>query len=350
MGTGGDDQLVYCDVPVPTLAPGEVMLKVLASSVNNTDINTRLGWYDKAVTASTQDCVRASALPSKSAQSSGWDRPSPFPFIQGTDCCGRVVDLSEGVSPILMGQRVLVRPCIRPSGFSSWDNIWLGSDFDGAFAQFVKVPASEVFPVHCSLTNAELGTIPCAYGTAENMLYRAAVNAGDHVVVTGASGGVGSAVVQLAKRRGAYVTAITSSSKMAYMKSLGADQVIDRRQPLLECIEPNSASVVIDNVAGPGFGALLSLLQRGGRYVTSGAIAGPQVTLDTRVMYLKNLSLLGCTAWAEPVFPELILAIERGEIQPCVAKTFALDQMAVAQREFLKKEHCGKFALIPPEV
>lgn len=101
---------------------------------------------------------------------------------------------------------------MRQSGFGSMDNIWMGSDFDGAFAQFVKVPAAEVFAVDCDWNDAELGTIPCAYGTAENMVHRGEVCKGAHVLVAGASGGVGSAVVQLVKRRGATVTAIAAKA------------------------------------------------------------------------------------------------------------------------------------------
>ena len=101
----------------------------------------------------------------------------------------------------------------------------MASDFDGAFAQYAKVPAGEVFPVRCNWSNAELGTIPCAYGTAENMLHRAEVTEGNRVLVAGASGGVGSAVVQLAKRRGAIVTAIAGKEKMGQVRSIGADRV-----------------------------------------------------------------------------------------------------------------------------
>jgi len=116
-----------------------------------------------------------------------------------------VVAVAPGGDARLIGQRVLVRPSIRPSGFGALDNLWMGSDFDGAFAQFVKVPASEVFAVHSDWSDAELATIPCAYGTAENMLHRANLRAGEQVVVAGASGGVGSvsrgAAGQAARRR-----------------------------------------------------------------------------------------------------------------------------------------------------
>ncbi|WP_296543409.1 zinc-binding dehydrogenase, partial [Rhodoferax sp.] len=346
-GRGGFEQLVPMQVPVPQLGPGEVLLQVLASSVNNTDINTRLGWYDAAVTGATDKLAAAPATEQSSHANSGWQGPSPFPFIQGTDCCGRVVALAAGLDRSLIGQRVLVRPCMRPHGFDSWDNVWLGSDLDGAFAQYLKVPASEVFAVHCDWSDAELGIIPCAFGTAENMLHHAGVSAHQHVLVTGASGGVGVATVLLAKRRGAVVTAITSGSKMAQLRAIGADRVLDRADNVLACLGAEAVDVVVDNVAGSAFPELLTLLKRGGCHVTSGAIAGPMVTLDLRVLYLKNLRLLGCTAWAEAVFPNLICYIEHNDFRPLLARNFTLDQIELAQREFLKKEHVGKIALLP---
>jgi NADPH:quinone reductase-like Zn-dependent oxidoreductase len=247
------------------------------------------------------------------------------------------------------GKRVLVRACMRLNGFDSLENIWMASDFDGAFAEYVKVPASEVFAVDCDWSDAELATIPCAYGTAENMVHRAAVGPGDRVLVTGASGGVGSAVVQLAKRRGASVIAVVGGSKMDAVAGLGVDRVVDRGADLLHELGQSSVDVMVDNVAGEGFESRLKLLRRGGRYASSGAIAGPMVSMDMRDFYLKDLNLIGCTAWDEPVFPNLVGYIERGEIAPLLAQTFALEDIALAQREFLKKQHFGNFVLIPPQ-
>jgi NADPH:quinone reductase-like Zn-dependent oxidoreductase len=237
---------------------------------------------------------------------------------------------------------------MRVRGAGSLDTAWLGTDMDGAFAQYVAVPATEVFPVESDWTDAELGSIPCAYGTAENMVHRAGVSAADHVLVTGASGGVGSATVQLAKRRGATVTAVCAEAKFEAVSALGADRVVSRNADLEAVLAPDGVDVAVDNVAGAGFAAVLGTLRRGGRYVSSGAIAGPTVTLDMRTFYLRDLTLLGCTAWDEPVFPNLVGYIERGEIRPHVASTFALAAIADAQREFLTKRHVGKLVLIPP--
>ena len=347
-GNGGFDKLAYREVPIPTLAAGEVLLQVLAAGVNNTEINTRVGWYSSTVTSGTEDAACAEEKTAAEKADGGWNKATPFPFIQGTDCCGRIVAVAPGGDENTIGTRVLVRSCMHPLGFESMENIWMGSDFDGAFAQFVKVPAGEVFAVDCDWSDAELGTIPCAYGTAENMVHRAGVCEGQHVLVAGASGGVGSAVVQLVRRRGAAVTAIAGKAKMEKVQSLGADRVIERNDDTVAILGENSVDVVFDNVAGPAFGRMLKVLKRGGMYVSSGAIAGPLVALDMRTFYLKDLTLIGCTAWDEPVFPNLISYIERNELRPILAKTFSLEQIAEAQREFLEKKHFGNFVLIPP--
>ncbi|MFM7494662.1 MAG: zinc-binding dehydrogenase, partial [Acidimicrobiaceae bacterium] len=277
----------------------------------------------------------------------GWDLATPFPFIQGTDCCGVVAEVAEDVNKMLLGERVLVRPCMRPDGFGSMRNIWMGSDFDGAFAQFVKVPASEVFRVNSNWSDVELGSIPCSYGSAENMLLRTNVSTNDHVLIAGASGGVGSAAVQLAKLRGARVTAIVGSGKAEQAKEIGADKIIERGTDYVSALGQESVDVVVDNVGGNDFESMLRLLRRGGRYVSSGAIGGPIVNLDLRTFYLKDLTLVGCTAWDEPVFGNLVTYIEKNRIKPLVAKTFALRDIATAQSEFLEKKHFGKFVLVP---
>ncbi|KUG62308.1 alcohol dehydrogenase [Kocuria rosea subsp. polaris] len=347
-GVGGCDRLVLSRVPTPEPGEGEVLVQVLAAGVNNTEINTRLGWYSSSVTAGTDDASEDLTGDASARPDGGWNAATPFPLIQGADCCGRVVAVGPGGDESVLGDRVLVRPCMRTRSFSSWDTVWLGSDVDGAFAQFVAVPAHEAFPVHSHWSDAELATIPCAYGTAENMVGRAGITTGTRVLVTGASGGVGSAVVQLAKRRGAHVIGTAGETKQDRVRALGADEVIGRHEPL-DLLGAQSVDVVIDNVAGPGFPGLLGLLVRGGRYVSSGAIGGPLVELDMRTLYLKDLTLIGCTAWDEQVFPDLISYIEREEIRPLLAKVFPLDRIATAQQEFLEKTHVGNFVLVPPQ-
>jgi len=343
-GVGGLEQLDFCDVPRPIPAENEVLLQVLAAGVNNTDVNTRLGWYSSSVDSGT-DGAEESA--SEAIIDGGWNGATPFPLIQGTDCCGKVVELGPGTDSALLYKRVLVRSCMRPRGFSSLDNQWLGSDFNGAFAQYLVVPEEEVFPVETSMSDQKLGAIPCAYGTAENMLHRAGLTSGQTVLIVGASGGVGSASVQLAKVRGARVIALTSASKAEVVRSLGADQVLDRKDKWMEELGDESVDLIVNNVGGEDFGRMLKLLTRGGKIVSSGAIAGPQVKLDLRELYLKDLQLIGSTAWDEPVFPRLISLIEQGHIDPLIAGTFPLADIARAQQKLTERQHIGKYLLIP---
>ncbi len=141
--------------------------------------------------------------------------------------------------------------------------------------------------------------------------------------------------------------AMPRADKADVLRKLGADIILDRGADLVGELGEMAVDVVVDNVAGDGFPNMLKVLKRGGRFVSSGAIAGPIVSLDMRDMYLKDLTLIGSTAWDAPVFPNLISYIERGEIRPLLAKVFPLDQIAEAQQEFLKKSHIGNFVLVP---
>jgi NADPH:quinone reductase-like Zn-dependent oxidoreductase len=223
----------------------------------------------------------------------------------------------------------------------------LGSECDGAFAQFVAAPAAETHRVDCAWKDVELASIPCAYSTAENMLHRAGLSAGERVLVTGASGGVGSAAVQLAKRRGAEVLAVAGAAKAAAVGALGAERVIPRNEDLQRSIEPDSLDVVVDLVAGSQWPALLKGLRRGGRYAVAGAIAGPLVELDVRTLYLKDLTFFGCTFQEDVVFESLIRYIENDEIRPVVAGVYPLERIVDAQRAFLEKNFIGKLVLVP---
>ena len=177
-GNGGYEKLDYCYIPIPVPGPGEVLLRVLAAGVNNTEINTRIGWYSSSVQGGTGQFSETNDEPE--IDDGGWNESTPFPFIQGTDCCGEVVAWGQDTRAPDIGKRVLVRACMRVN------------------VQYVTVQASEVFEIQSNWSDVELATMPCAYGTAENMLHRAGVNSADRALVTGASGGVGSAVVQLA--------------------------------------------------------------------------------------------------------------------------------------------------------
>ncbi len=348
-GHGGFEVLDYrTDIPVPTPGDGEVLINVAAAGVNNTDINTRIGWYSKKVTDATNN-GGADGFDEVDDEDATWSGvPMAFPRIQGADCCGRIVAVGDGVDPSRIGERVIVRNMLRSyvdyRPFECWT---FGSECDGGFAQYAKAPARESHAVDCDWSDAELASIPCAYSTAEGMLHRAAVGA-ERVLITGASGGVGSAAIQLAKRRGATVTAVASAAKADEVKAVGADHVIDRNADLVAGLGRDCMDVVIDLVAGPAWPSLLDVLTKGGRYATAGAIGGPMVELDVRTLYLKDLTLVGCTFQDDIVFENLVSYIERGEIRPLVSQTYPLSEIATAQEAFLEKKFTGKLVLIPP--
>lgn len=347
-GNGGFDKLSYReDVPVPVAGPGEVLIRVTAAAVNNTDINTRTAWYSKSVSAAT-DAGAAGGFAQAQTEDSGWTGAVPqFPRIQGADACGIITAVGAGVGAERIGQRVIVEPVFRDPDADRFAAIYFGSEVDGAFAEYARVPSRHAHAVVSALSDAELASFPCAYAAAENMLTRAALIAGETVLVCGASGGVGSAAVQLARRRGAIVTAISTADKRAAIEALGADRVVDRDTDILALFGPEHFDVVIDMVGGDEFGARLDLLKRGGRYAVAGAIAGPIVDLDLRTLYLKDLRLIGCTILDPGVFANLVGYIEAGEIRPLVACTYPLAEIVLAQQAFLTKQHVGKIVLIP---
>jgi NADPH:quinone reductase-like Zn-dependent oxidoreductase len=234
-----------------------------------------------------------------------------------------------------------------PVGYRPFECWTFGSECDGGFAQFTVAPSQETYAVRSDLSDEELAAVPCAYSTAENMMHRAGVGS-ERVLVTGASGGVGLAAVQLAKRRGATVTAVCSASKAADVKAQGADHTVDRDADLIGVLGRSSVDVVVDLVGGAQFSSLLELLRRGGRYAVAGAIGGPITQIDLRTLYLNDLSLLGCTFQEDEVFENIVEYVDRGELRPVVSRMYRLDEIARAQEEFLEKDHIGKLVLVPP--
>lgn len=332
-GHGGLDKLQYTqDAPIPTVLDNDVLIRVFAAGVNNTDINTRTGWYSKG---------------DHDSDDAGWSGNAlALPRIQGADVCGEIVAVGANVSSKRIGERVLVEPCLSYAEGEPQKPAWyLGSECDGGFAQYTRVDARHAYAIQSSLSNIELASFPCSYSTAENMLTKANVGEQDTVLISGASGGVGSAAIQLAKARGANVIAITSESKRQQILDLGADQAVTRNDDLIQSLGHNSVDVVIDLVAGEKWPVFLEVLRPGGRYAVSGAIAGALVELDIRTLYLKDLSFFGCTVLQPEVFGNLVKRIEQGQIKPLVAQSFPLHEIATAQETFAQKQHVGKIVL-----
>ena len=349
VGTGGPEMLeVRADVAVPAVAGDGVLIEVVACGVNNTDVNTRVGWYSRSVTGATS----GEGFSEARADDATWGRGGlAFPRIQGADVSGRVVAVGAAAADSLLGRRVLVDPWIRDAARPGDRELagYLGSERDGGFAEYCSVPARNVHPIEVGLSDVELASFACSWSTAEHMLQRVRLGAGQTVAVTGASGGVGSALVQLAKRRGARVVAIAGGSKLVGVAGLGADVVVAREHDDVPAaaVEANGGpfDVVADVVGGVGFGPWLDALRRGGRYVTAGAIAGPVVELDLRTLYLNDLELYGATVFEPRVFADLVGYIQRGEVRPVVAGTYPLERIHEAQAAFERKDHIGSLVI-----
>ena len=349
-GHGGLDRLSYrTEWPVPRPASRQVLVAVGACGLNNTDVNTRTAWYSAGVSGGTTGEAFAAAEDTDAA----WGgKAIAFPRIQGADVCGRVVALGAACDPPLLGRRVLIDPWLR-----DWDDPlnrdkcgYFGSECDGGFAEYTVIDARHVHPVESDLADAELATFATSSMTAENMLNRAEVRAGDRVLVSGASGGVGSALIQLARRRGAETVALCGASKAEAVRALGADHVLPRahedlKAALRTATGHEEVTVVADVVGGAIWPQLISALARGGRYTCAGAIAGPMVSFDLRTFYLRDLVFTGATVPAPGVFADLVGYIERGEIRPLLAAAWPLHDLVAAQEAFIAKRHVGNIVV-----
>ena len=337
---GGPEVLqVRHNVPVPTPGPGDVLVEVTAAAVNNTDIWTREGAYGSA---------------SNPAAIAGWQGvPLRFPRIQGTDITGKIVCVGDGVDTGRVGQRVVVDPAIFESEAEEARLLAvLGSEYDGGFAQFVVVQAEHAHDVSDSpLTDEQLACLPTAYGTAMGMLERASIHEGEVVLVTGASGGVGLALVQLAAARSARVVALTSEGKQEIARQAGAQEVVLRSSDDLANAITRAAGgpldAVADVVGGSVFSTLIPLLRDAGRMVIAGAIAGPVVEFDLRVLYLHRRILIGSTMHTPMHFRRLMESARSGSISPVVGQTYPLQRIHDAQRDFVEKRYPGKLVLLP---
>lgn len=347
MGHGGLEQMVlHPDWPRPEPAAHEVLIKVAACGLNNTDVNTRSGWYSKTVT----DATTGGAFDEVGEEDPTWGgNPITFPRIQGADICGYIVAVGAGVDPARIGQRVITDGWLRdPDDPGNKDKTgYYGSERDGGFAEYATTLAVNAVPITSDLSDAELATFSCSYSTAEGMLTRAKVNDKDTVLVPGASGGVGGALVQLAKRRGARVIAMASEAKHADVAELGPDMILPRApENLRAALGGEKITVVADVVGGPYWPTLIDILERGGRYTCSGAIAGPMVEFDLRTFYLRDLTFTGSTVIDPQVMQNLVKYIEAGEIKPALAATYPLEELREAQAAFIAKQHTGNIVVI----
>ncbi|MCK2241414.1 MULTISPECIES: zinc-binding dehydrogenase [unclassified Crossiella] len=336
---GGPDTLeLRRDHPVPAPGAGQVLVRVTAAALNNTDIWTREGAYGR---------------PGDPEARSGWRGPIAFPRVQGGDIAGVIAEVGPDLPADLIGGRVLVDPALyRDEGEHAPPVGLLGSEADGGFAEYVLARADRVHQVADSpLTDAELACLPVAYGTAMGMLERGGIGPGETVLVTGASGGVGAALVQLLAARGACPIAMTTAAKEHEVRALGATGLVTRDAGDLagqiRVQAPHGLDAVADIAGGAAVNDLLPLIRDDGRWVIAGAVAGPTIHFDLRRLYLHNIGLIGSSMHTRPHFAKLVTAARAGAVRPPVAATFPLTAVHAAQRRFLERGHVGKIVLLP---
>lgn len=334
---GGNEVLQYGERPTPAPGPGEVRIAVRAAALNRLDIFVRNG------------------IPHV-----------PLPQIPGADAAGVVDALGEGVEGFVPGDRVLVQPglfcgaCeLCRAGEQSLCTTYriLGEHVAGTFAEFAVVPARNVFPVPKRLSFEEAAAFPLAYQTAWRMIVgRAAVRAGETVLIHGAGGGVAGAAVEIALLCGARVLATTSGSeKVARLREAGAELVVDYAkedvgQAVRAYTGKRGADVIVDTVGESTWMTSLKSAARGGRIVTCGATSGPNPKEEIRLIFWKQLSILGSTMANDREFRALYGAVAAGRIRPRVDRVFLLSQAAAAYEHMEKAAQHGKIVLVPDGV
>lgn len=339
-GYGDVDKLELVTRDIPELKGNEVLIKVKACAINNTEIWMREGAYG-------------------TGSKSGW-RPEgvQFPRIPGSDISGNIVKVGHSVDKSMIGNNVVLFP-FTSSGNTGFEHIsedmsFIGSEYDGGYAEYVVWPAHLCFDM--PLTDYTESAVFTVSGlTAWHMVEQIQVQPGETIVVTGANGGVGSLNVQIASKVfGAKVIAIVGDLGLEKkMKELGATHVLSYKSKTLakEIIEVNDGHIdsVLDVVGDALFSTSLQVLKRGGKFCISGSAGGQKTELDFRTLYLKHITLYGSVLGTREEFKRMLHAISEGKIKPVIDCTFPLEKAREAQIYFKKSGKLGKVVLLPEE-
>lgn len=327
----GPDSLVYEDVPEPEPGPGEIVVRLHKAALNRRDVFVTRGQYPGA-------------------------RPDALPITLGSDGSGEVAARGDGVGGPSEGTEVVINPALHwgeNPGVPGKEYSILGLPSDGTFAQFVSVPAENVFPKPSHLTHEEAAAIPLGALTAYRALVtRGKVREGETVVVPGIGSGVATFVVQMAAALGGRVFVTSGSDeKIGKAKELGAAGGVnynseDWSKELKGMV--GGADLSVDHVGGEAFDALVSLARPGSRIVTFGATAGPKVSLVMPRIFLKHLTVLGTAMGTNEEFGAMLdLWAEHG-LKPAINETFPLEETAAAMKHMEEGKGIGKIVLEVP--
>ena len=326
----------YTRLEIPDVLSNQVLIRVLACGINNTDIWTREGLY---------------------GDDSGWNPSFKFPIIQGADIVGIIEEIGDEVDNTLLQKRVIVYPVISNNVLKcDIDEItrckYLGSEVNGGYSTYCVVPKNNIviIPEECKLTNIELASFPTAYMTALHMINISNIKTDDNCLVTGTSGGVGLALLQLLKLRSVKIVGISSNSKVAKLSEMTGCDIISRTKKSFMTIEKELLNYgyydkVYDVVAGDYVNLLINVLKNNGTYVCSGAIGGRNPEIFWPNFYLKHIKMLGSMLATYDEFKELTNLIFSGKLQPNVFKSFKLKDLSKAHELFESKCFIGKIVL-----
>jgi NADPH:quinone reductase-like Zn-dependent oxidoreductase len=333
---GGADSLRYEEVPDPVAGHGEVVVRIGAAALNHLDLFLRDGM--KAV-------------------------PIPLPRVLGSDGAGTVESAGPGVTNVKPGDRVLLAPGVGcgtcADCLSGRDNVCprytlFGYFRDGTYAERIAVPAANAIPIPGTLSFEEAASIPLVFLTAWHMLVsRAAVRAGETVLVMAAGSGVGIAGVQLARVLGARVIATAGSDeKLEKARALGAHETVnyathDLTAEVRRRTGKRGVDVVFEHVGGGLFEKALACLARNGRLVTCGATSGYDVRVDLRFLFSKHQSCLGSYMGGKGELVEVLRLFEAGSVRPVVDRVFPLAGARDAHRWMEERRNFGKIVLVP---
>lgn len=337
-GYGGLDQLNIVNHAVFEPKDDEVLLKVKACGVNNTEIWMREGAYGKGA-------------------KSGW-RPEgvDFPRTPGSDIAGTIVKVGKHVDKSMIGKDVVLFP-FTSSGKNGLENIsedmsFIGSEYDGGYAEYVVWPANLCFDMPLA-DYVKSAAITVSGITAWHMAEQLKIQKGETIVVTGANGGVGLYNVQIAANVfGAKVIAIVGDKNVEEkLKELGATHVLSYHANDLaeDIIQVNDGPVdgVLDVVGDALFSVALQVLKKGGKFCISGSAGGQKTELDFRTLYLKHITMYGSVLGTKEEYKKLLQAVSEHKVKPIIDRTFPLEEARDAQRYFKKPGKLGKIVLIP---
>lgn len=327
-GHGDADVLRYGDFPDPEIEPGWVRVRVRACSLNYLDVFARRG------------------LPGIEV---------PLPMITGADCAGEIAELGDGVEGWRVGQRVTVDPAVR-TGAGGFE--MLGETRPGALAEYCAVHASQLIPLPDSVSDDDAACLPVAYGTSHRMLFtRGGLQPGETVLVLGASGGVGTSCVMLARSRGARVIAAAGSdAKCERLRALGADETINYahtdfaahcRETTGTLLRGGGYDVVVNFTGGDTWARSLRCVKRGGRVLTCGATAGFDPPTDLRYVWTAEMSILGSNGWQRDDLIALLGLVERGSLRPVIDRVVPLAEGIDACRSLESRDFFGKIVVKP---